>query len=149
MIKLTRTDSSNTDFISLVALLDADLAVRDGAEHSFYAQFNTIVSIRNVAVGYFEGRPVTCGAFKRYDDTTAEVKRMFTLPEFRGKGFAAVILDELERWAKESSYTRFVLETGKKQPEALRLYEKKGYTMIPNYGQYAGMENSVCFEKNL
>lgn len=149
MIEVIRTDSSNQDFISLVHRLDEDLAVRDGAEHSFYAQYNSIRSIRHAVVAYAEGMPVSCGAFKEFSPVSAEVKRMYTLPEYRGKGIAVQILNELERWGKELNYTSFVLETGKKQPEAIRLYQKHGYLLIPNYGQYIGIENSLCFEKKL
>ena len=78
-----------------------------------------------------------------------EVKRMFVSPEGRNKGIGTLILSELESWASELSYTKCILETGKKQPEAIRLYDKNGYTLIPNYGQYAGIANSVCFEKNI
>ena len=78
-----------------------------------------------------------------------EVKRMYTLPGYRGKGYASKILAELENWAAEMSYGKCVLETGKKQPEAIQLYTRNNYTIIPNYGQYAGIENSVCFEKIL
>ena len=74
---------------------------------------------------------------------------MFVLPEFRNKGLASMVLSALENWAKELGYQTCVLETGKKQPEAIALYEKAGYRQIPNYGQYAGIENSVCFEKKL
>ncbi|MDX5419330.1 MAG: GNAT family N-acetyltransferase [Hymenobacteraceae bacterium] len=146
-IRLIRTDSDNKDFVALVRLLDADLAERDGAEHSFYAQFNKIDKIRYVVLAYEVDKPVGCGAIKAYDSTTVEVKRMFALPESRGKGIATSVLSELEKWADELSYKRCILETGLKQPEAIRLYEKKGYQTIPNYGQYAGVENSVCFEK--
>ena len=71
------------------------------------------------------------------------------LPAQRGQGLASQILQELEQWAAESNYSSCVLETGKKQPEAIALYSKSGYAVIPNFGQYAGVENSVCFEKNL
>ena len=74
---------------------------------------------------------------------------MFTIPESRGKGFASIVLKELEQWAKELKYSRTVLETGKKQIDAVALYEKCGYNTIPNYGQYAGVEDSICFEKIL
>lgn len=146
-LKLVRTDSENPDFIKLVKLLDDDLRIRDGDEHSFYAQFNKIDSLKNVVVAYSEDTAVSCGALKKYDDDTAEVKRMFTLPEHRGKGIAAQVLNELESWAGEEGFNSCVLETGKKQPEAIRLYEKSGYMLIPNYGQYAGIENSVCMKK--
>ncbi len=78
-----------------------------------------------------------------------EVKRMYTSPESRGKGIASAVLKELEKWAAELSYKKCLLETGKKQPEAIALYLKSSYNIIPNYGQYAGVENSVCFEKKL
>ena len=78
-----------------------------------------------------------------------EIKRMYTSPESRGKGIASSVLSELEGWASELSYEKCILETGKKQPEAIGLYEKNGYKTIPNYGQYAGIENSLCFEKHL
>jgi GNAT superfamily N-acetyltransferase len=149
MIRITRTDSSNRDFIELVKHLDADLAERDGEDHSFYAQFNKIDKIKHVVVAYDDGKPVSCGAIKEYAHDTMEVKRMYTLPESRGKGIASKVLTELETWAAELSYQKCILETGKKQPEAIRLYTKNGYKIIPNYGQYVEVENSVCFEKEL
>lgn len=149
MIKLVRTDSGNADFIGLVRFLDTDLAERDGKDHAFYAQYNGIAKIRHVVVAYENDMPVTCGAIKEFSADSMEVKRMYTLPENRGKGNASLVLNELERWAKELSYKKCVLETGKKQPEAIALYKKSGYVLIPNYGQYAGMDNSVCFEKEL
>jgi GNAT superfamily N-acetyltransferase len=76
-----------------------------------------------------------------------EVKRMYVPLEHRSQGIASLVLQELENWAKELGYKKCILETGKKQPEAIRLYEKCGYKSIPNYGQYAGVENSVCYEK--
>lgn len=149
MISLLRTDSDNRDFIELVKCLDADLAERDGKDHLFYAQFNKIDKIKFVVVAYENGIPAACGAIKEFSPEVMEVKRMYTSPEIRGRGIASKVLDELERWAGEMSYRKCILETGKKQPEAIRLYEKNGYQIIPNYGQYAGIENSVCFEKDL
>jgi GNAT superfamily N-acetyltransferase len=149
MIKLIRSDSDNQDFIGLVKQLDADLAERDGVEHSFYAQFNQINKIKYVVIAYEDGRAVSCGAIKEFAPKTMEVKRMYTLPDSRGKGIASQVLTELESWAAELAYEKCILETGKKQPEAIRLYEKNGYKLIPNYGQYAGVENSVCFEKEI
>ena len=149
MTLIIRTNSGNTDFVELVRHLDAELAERDGKDHSFYAQFNKIDMIKHVVVAYDDGQPVACGAIKEYEPGTMEVKRMFTLPANRGKGIAARVLSELEKWAAEMNYSKCVLETGKKQPEAIRLYEKSGYKLIPNYGQYVGDENSVCFEKPL
>ena len=149
MIKLARTNSSNPDFVALVKLLDAYLAEKDGREHGFYNQFNTIIMLKNVVVGYENNIPVTCGAIKEFDSETMEVKRMFTTPDARGKVLASQVLNELEDWAEELGYKKCVLETGKRQVEAVALYKKKGYSIIPNYAQYIGIENSVCFEKVL
>jgi putative acetyltransferase len=149
MIELIRTNSENPDFIKLVKLLDAELAIVDREDHSFYSQFNKIDSIKHVVVAYENKKPAGCGAIKEYDKETMEVKRMYVPPESRKKGIASKILSELETWAAELSFTRCILETGKRQPKAIGLYKKSGYKLIPNYGQYAGVENSVCFIKEL
>jgi len=149
MIKIIRTNSEDPDFVMLVKSLDADLAIRDGKDHSFYAQYNKIDKIRYVVLAYDDGIALGCGAIKEYSADTMEVKRMYVPPESRNKGIATQILSALEQWAGELQYSRCILETGKKQPEAIALYRKNGYAVIPNYGQYAGVENSVCFEKYL
>lgn len=147
MITIKKTSSDDLDFRKLVVLLDQDLKGKDGDAHSFYAQFNKIDKIREVVVAFIDGIAIGCGAFKTYDKTTVEIKRMFVMPEYRGKGIAQHILKELEIWALELGYHACILETGKKQPEAIRLYQKSGYESIPNYGQYANIENSVCMKK--
>lgn len=149
MIKLERTNSENHDFIELVKLLDAALAIVDGKDHAFYSQFNKIDNIRFVIVAYENGKALGCGAIKEFSQDTMEVKRMYVSPENRNKGIASKILSELEKWAHELSYGKCILETGKRQNEAVGLYKKSGYKMIPNYGQYANVENSLCFEKIL
>ena len=147
MITIIRTNSENIDFQTLVVSLDAELQIRDGAEHSFYAQFNKIDNLSEVVVAYLNEIAVGCGAIKPYSDQTAEVKRMFVKLQNRGKGVAGKILAELETWAKELNFVECILETGFKQPEAIALYKKSGYEIIPNYGQYVGVENSVCMRK--
>jgi GNAT superfamily N-acetyltransferase len=147
ILKIVRTSSDNPDFKELVKLLDAELAERDGADHPFYAQYNKIDKIKFAVVAYENGKPVSCGAIKEYSNDTMEIKRMYTLPESRGRGIAAKVLSALENWTKELSFERCILETGKKQPEAIALYKKNGYKLIPNYGQYAEVENSLCFKK--
>ncbi len=149
MIKLARTNSEDLNFIELVRHLDAALAVIDGDDHAFYAQYNKTNKIKHVIVAYENNKPVGCGAIKEFSPAAMEVKRMYVDPEKRGKGIATKVLTELEKWAEELSYTTCVLETGKRQPDAIALYKKNGYQVIPNYGQYIGMENSVCFEKKL
>jgi putative acetyltransferase len=149
MYKIKRTDSDDSDFQKLVTELDKDLAIRDGEDHAFFAQFNKIAAIKHVVVAYEEGAAVGCGAIKEYEKNVMEVKRMFVPLEKRGKGIASIVLGELENWAKELGYQKCILETGKKQPEAIRLYQKNNYTTIKNYGQYADVVSSVCFEKLL
>jgi GNAT superfamily N-acetyltransferase len=149
VIDIIRTNSQNKDFIELVKFLDADLADRDGEEHAFYDQFNKIDTIKHCLITFENDRPVACGALKQFEFNTMEIKRMYVLPEHRGKKIAQNLLLELENWAKELGNEKCVLETGKKQPEAISLYKKCGYKLVANYGQYAGIENSVCFEKSL
>lgn len=147
MTTFKRTNSDNTDFQALVTLLDEDLKIRDGDEHAFYAAFNKIANIRHVIVCFIDNKPIGCGAFKEFGRQKVEIKRMFVLPAYRGHGIGLNILRELELWALEIKYTECVLETGKNQPEAIRLYQKAGYTIIKNYGQYKNIENSVCMKK--
>jgi GNAT superfamily N-acetyltransferase len=149
MIHLIRTNSDNPDFLALVAQLDAFLAEIDGEEHLFYNKLNKVSNIRHAVVAYEDERPVACGAIREFSETSMEVKRMYTLPDSRGKGIAKIVLNELENWAKELGYAKCILETGKRQPEAIQLYSNSGYKPIPNYGQYANVYNSICYEKEL
>ena len=147
-MKIIRTNSENQDFIQLVKMLDEYLAYTDGEDHAFYDQFNKIDLLQQCVVLYEEENAVGCGAIKPYDKNSAELKRMFVIPEFRGKGYASKLLTELENWAKELGFESVILETGIKQLEAIKLYEKS-YGRIENYGQYKGVETSVCFKKIL
>ncbi|HMQ79299.1 MAG TPA: GNAT family N-acetyltransferase [Ignavibacteria bacterium] len=149
MLIILRTDSENTQFLELVNQLDTDLAVRDGSDRVFYNQFNRLDAIKHVIVAFDEDIPAGCGAIKHFSDNTMEIKRMFTPLQFRSRGIASLILSELEKWSLELGYSKCILETGKRQPEAIALYKKNGYKIIPNYGQYIGIENSVCFIKEL
>lgn len=149
MMRLVRTDSKNPDFIKLVKLLDQDLKIRDGEDHAFYNQFNKVDNINHVVLAYTEDIPVGCGAIKEYAAPVWEVKRMFVQPDKRGRGIASAVLQELEYWAKDIHCEKLVLETGLAQPEAIALYEKRRYQRMPNYGQYAGVENSVCMFNSL
>lgn len=146
---LIKTNSANTDFQKLVIELDKDLAIRDGEIHSFYAQFNKIAAIKFVIIAYENDLAIGCGALKEYNANTMEVKRMYVDLKHRGKGVASKILLALENWAKELGYKKLILETGNKQPEALHLYKKSNFNIIENYGQYAGLETSICFNKEI
>lgn len=149
MLRLTRTTTENPDFLALVALLDKYLAELDGDEHAFYAQLNVLKQVNPAVVAYLNDEPVGCGAFRELEPGVVEVKRMFVQPAHRGLGVARAVLGELEKWAREQRNASCVLETGKRQPEAIRLYEKSGYVFTPNYGQYVRVENSVCMRKKI
>ena len=149
MIEIVRADAEYAEFVELVKHLDAELATYYGDEQTFYEQFNKLDQIKHAIVAFDDGKPVACGALKHFDDGRAEVKRMYTLPKSRNKGIGEFVLYHLELWAKKLGYKSLVLETGNKQPFAVRLYEKSGYKRIPNYGQYAHVDNSICFEKKL
>ena len=148
-IQIKRTNFDNVDFINLVKELDAYLKITDRDEHDFYNQFNHIDVLKNIVVIYFNEIAVGCGAIKKFDNNTVEVKRMFVCQKKRGSGVAQEMLQELETWAQELGYQECILETGIRQLEAVRFYKKCNYKIIPNYGQYKNMENSICFKKRL
>jgi putative acetyltransferase len=148
-MRIERTNSENDDFRALVGLLDAGLKVIDGDEAPFFAQYNKIDTINHVVMAYDGDEPIGCGAFKPYGPAVTEIKRMFVLETERGKGIAATILSELEHWAIAEGFETAILETGNKMTAAIRLYEKSGYERTPNYGQYIGVDSSVCMKKDL
>lgn len=149
MITIKRTNSDDLDFQELVKLLDLELQERDGEEHLFYAALNKTNTLNYVLVAYDKNEPIGCGALRAYSNETMEVKRMFVPLHKRGQGIASTILSALEIWCKELGIKKCILETGKNQPEAIALYKKNRYNIIPNFGKYKGVENSICFEKEL
>ena len=146
---INRTNSENKNFRDLVLELDKDLANKNGETNDFFAQFNKIDLIQNVVIALNGNVPVGCGAMKKYDKCTMEIKRMYVPIEMRGQGIAVRVLNELEGWARELGFEKCILETGDKMLEAIGLYKKCGYKTIKNYGQYSNIENSICFEKVL
>jgi GNAT superfamily N-acetyltransferase len=148
MFTFKRTTSDNADFKKLTQLFDDYLVDIDGDEKDFFAQYNQIY-IDQVIVCYENEKAIACGAFKEYQPKVAEIKRMFVLPEKRGKGIAVSILNDLENWAKAADYESCILETSVMLESAIALYKKQGYKVIPNYGQYSGVESSVCMKKTI
>ncbi|HQZ26222.1 MAG TPA: GNAT family N-acetyltransferase [Flavobacterium sp.] len=149
MITIKRTNSDDPNFQELVKLLDLELQERDGEEHVFYATLNKTNTLNYVVVAYDQNEAIGCGALRNYSNDTMEVKRMFVPLNKRGQGIASTVLSALEIWCRELGIKKCILETGKKQPEAIALYKKNHYNIIPNFGKYEGVENSVCFEKEL
>lgn len=146
---IRKTTNTHQDFYALTRALDVELNARYGKAQADYDKHNVIEPIDTALVGYEDDIPVACGCFKKIDDTTVEIKRMFVVLNYRRRGFSSQILGELEAWAKELGFSEARLETGKGQPEAIALYAKRGYAVIPNYAPYVGMENSVCMAKTL
>lgn len=148
-MKIIKTTSQNNDFKHLVSQLDSYLGDVDGDDHDFYHQYNSIENLNHVVIVYKNDIAVACGAFKPFDDNSVEIKRMYTAPESRGYGFAGQVLTALEDWAKQLNYAHTILETGKRMPDAIGFYKKSGYQQTENYGQYIGVDNSICFKKQL
>ena len=149
-ITLKRASSTDPDFRTLITLLDDELNERYGElMQSTYDRYNHIIDIDTVVIAYSNGMPAGCGCFKKYNDTDAEIKRMFVKSAERGRGIAYKILSELELWAKEHGFKDTILETGDKQHEAIALYQKLGYAITSNYGQYSDLATSICMKKEL
>jgi putative acetyltransferase len=100
-------------------------------------------------IGYLHGEPVACGALRRIDAGVGEIKRMFVIPEARGRGYSHCMLAALEESALELGMRRLVLETGPRQLAALALYRRAGFVSIARFGEYTHSELSFCMGKDL
>ncbi len=146
---IIRTDSTNEDFISLTEHLDIDLRERNGELQNFFDQHNKLDTIKDVVVLYVREEPAGCGAFKHYDERTAEIKRIYVRKKYRRHGYSKKMIAELENMIKMKGYSYILLETGAKQFEAISLYKSCGYGEIENYAPYVGNKNSVCMRKKM
>lgn len=149
MISIVRCGTDHPHFKELITLLDAALLLRNGPLQTFYDKHNLVGSLETVVVAYADGAPAGSGCFKKFDASSAEVKRMFVRHEHRRVGISRKILAELEKWAVEDGFSRALIETGSAQFEAVKLYTSSGYSRIAGYGPYIGFTDSVCFEKKL
>lgn len=145
------TNGCNKDFISLCNLLDEYLNEVCGGEEnrSQYIQYNNLQDIHDVIVAYDGDMPVGSASFKKHDDQSAEVKRVVVKKEYRGRGISKSIMKLLEQYAKSKGFSYLILESGAPLIEAHSLYKSIGYNIIPNYGQYIDMPNSICMKKEL
>ncbi len=149
MILLERTTSDSVHFKLLTDKLDHELKLIYGSSQDEFDQYNIINHLDTVVIAYINDTPVGCGCIKKMDTASAELKRMFVDANFRGMGIGSAVLTELEIWAKEIRYSSILLETGTIQQNAIKLYQKHGYQIIPNFDPYIGNELSICFKKNL
>lgn len=145
------TDGNNNDFILLCNELDKFLDEISGGEknRAEYIQYNTTDDIHDVYIVYDNDIPIGCAGFKKYDSETAEVKRVFIKKDYRRRGISRELMNLLEKSARKQGYKYFILESGEPLVSAMALYRKIGYKVIPNYGQYADMKDSVCMKKKL
>ena len=146
-MKFKKTNSDNKDFCKLIESLDVYLTTVNGDKDDFFRQFNGLDTIKHVIVVYDNDEAIGCGAIKKYNAQTVEIKRMYVIPAYRRKEIAKKILLSLENWARELSYTTCILETSIRMESAKKLYRKNGYVEIAKYGPYSKEDDSICFEK--
>ena len=146
---INRTTTANADFIQLVDKLDDELWNELNEDQSTYDQYNKVPDIKTAIIIYDDDKPVAVGCFKAYNNDTVEIKRMYVDKTYRGKGISKMVLHELEKWAIENGFKYSILETSVHFNVAQSLYSQAGYIIIPNYGQYDGLEESVCMKKKL
>lgn len=146
-----RTNGQNEDFMENCRLLDLDLDRRVGKKlkREKYKQYNLLDEIQEAIVVYDGRKAIGGGAIRRYDDETAELKRIFVRPEYQGRGVGTKLVSLLLEWAGELGYQRIILETGELLAESCAVYQKLGFQVIPNYAPYVNMPESLCMEKNL
>ena len=148
-MELRFVDPQNQDFRMLTQKLDAYYYELVGDVHLRYADLNRPENFACRAVVYEGETPIACGCWKVVDDTTAELKRMYVLPEHRRKGAARMIIRAMEENVAATGRRRMVLETATTTPDSHALYLSMGYRRIDYYGGPAGAENCACFEKEL
>lgn len=152
-ITITRADLTSETSLTLIQALNSELQSlysQPGATH-FRLDPEEVAEGRGVfLVLSRDGVPVGCGALRRLDHETAELKRMYVAPEFRGTGLGRRLVSALEEQAHTLGVRRLVLETGILQAAALALYRGMGFEPIPLYGEYClSPDTSVCLGKEL
>ncbi|MBH1940222.1 GNAT family N-acetyltransferase [Mobilitalea sibirica] len=150
-LEFKNTDGEDPDFAILCNHLDGSLdeIVGKKFQRSQYDQYNRRDNIHDVIVAYQKGKPVACGAFKMFDEDHAELKRIYTEPSIRNMGLGLEMIRRLEAKAKIKGYRWCILETGRPLEAACHVYKKAGYEIIPNYGPYVDMPNSICMKRKI
>lgn len=150
-MEFVRTDGKNEDFIENCRLLDEDLDRRVGKQikRDKYQKYNQLDEIQEAIVVYEGNKAVGGGAIRRYDAETIELKRVFVHNEYQGQGIGSRLVQILIDWAIELGYQRMILETGELLAESCAVYQKLGFQVIPNYGPYVNMPESLCMARDL
>ncbi|MGN0353848.1 MAG: GNAT family N-acetyltransferase [Muricoprocola sp.] len=146
-----RTDGTDKDFIENCRRLDEDLDERVGKviQREKYQKYNQLDKIKEAIVVYDEKTLVGAGSLRKYNAQDVELKRIYISPSYRGKGIGTELVSQLMEWAKELGYQRMILETGERLKESCALYKKLGFEIIPNYGPYENMKESLCMARDL
>ncbi len=144
------------DAVALVARVQAEYVERYGSPDESPVDPSVFDPPEGLfLVGYDAGAPVATGAWRRSPvralggTRAVEVKRMYVIPEARGRGLARAVLAELERTAVAAGHDLVVLETGLRQPEAIGLYASAGYVEVPGFGYYADAPLSRCYARRV
>jgi GNAT superfamily N-acetyltransferase len=122
-----------------------ELAALEGVTHISFPLHDDIQYL----VGLLDERIVACAALQPLESGIGEIKRMYVLPDYRGRGLSRLVLAAVEQMARDRGIHTLRLETGRFLDPALGLYTSSGYAEIPLYGQYVGHSTSICFEKRL
>lgn len=146
-----RTDGKDIDFIENCRLLDMDLDRRVGKKikREKYKKYNQLDEIQEAIVVYDDNKVIGGGAIRRYDNENMELKRVFVHTQYQGQGIGSRLVTLLIEWAIELGYNRMILETGELLAESCAVYRKLGFQVIPNYGPYLDMPESLCMAKDL
>ena len=150
-MEIRRATLASPDGTRLITALNAELTAtfpEPGATHFSLSDAQVVGANGAFLIAYLDDTAVGCGAVRRLDETTAEIKRMYVDPAVRGKGIGRALVAALEREARLIGATRMVLETGTRLAPAVKLYEAMGYARIPLYGEYlSSPDTSLCFGK--
>ena len=149
MLEIRRTNSENPDFKRLTQELDVALCDLYGTKQEDFEEYNRIIDLDTVVLAYQDDIAIGCGCFRKFNEDSIEIKRMFVTPEHRGKGVASRILYELESWGYELKYSYATLETGNKQIPAIEMYQGLGYMIIDHFTNHANADISVSMIKSL
>ena len=151
-VTIDRRDILSSEAQALIAALNRELASvypEEGATHFRLDPSEVADGKGAFLIAFRGGVALGCGAVRRIDAVTGELKRMYVTPEARRWGVGQALLDALQAEARRLGLARLVLETGVRQARALSLYERNGFTRFVPFGDYVGSPLSVCMAKDL